>query len=293
MTGRPPVIVIGMHRSGTSLLARLLQDAGIFLGFRQNRNAEPRLIVDINAWLLRQASATWDRPEGLADLLVDDVSHPWLVDYMDGIIRGPAALRFLGPSRFLRYRSLQSYDQPWGFKDPCTTYTLKYWLDIFPQARVIHIMRHGVDVAVSLEKRRERAVAANLDRYGRRRRFYLCHPGAPKRRGLAPQPRCRTLDGSLSLWEAYVERASSHVAALGSQAIQLQYEDLLRAPRTTLDRILSFADVEVEADDFPGKVADLDPKRAHAWTRDEEICEFARANQNRLRRWGYTDIPTE
>ena len=36
----PPVIVIGMHRSGTSLLARLLRAGGVFMGAWRNNHDE-------------------------------------------------------------------------------------------------------------------------------------------------------------------------------------------------------------------------------------------------------------
>jgi len=285
-SGRPPLIVIGMHRSGTTLLSRLLQRCGVFMGGNQNRNAEPRFITALNGWLFAQASATWDRPEGMADLLIDERLRPWLVDYMDGLVRGPAAGRFLGPRRALRYGSLHALVEPWGFKDPRTTYTLDYWLELFPQARVVHILRHGADVAVSLAERRERALKSNLERYRRRRWLYVMRPDAPKRRGFAAQPRCRTLAGGFELWERYVERARTHVAA-STHGLEIGYEALLATPQTELARVLDFAGIDTDATVLSAATSGLDAGRAHAWRHHAEARALAAARADVLARLGY------
>ena len=291
MSAAPPLIVIGMHRSGTTLLSQLLQRSGVFMGARQNRNAEARFTNAINAWLFRQASASWDRPEGMADLLADARSKPWLVDYMDGLVRGPAAVRFLGPRRALRYRSMMAIAEPWGFKDPRTTYTLDYWLELFPRAPIVHILRHGADVAVSLARRREGAVAANLERYRRRRRLYLLRPDAPKHRGFAAQPRCRTLAGGFELWRQYVEHAHDHVVGAGERGLEIVYEDLLRAPETEMARVLALAGVDADPDVIAAAASGLDPARAHAWRGDAQARALAAERADELARWGYGAEP--
>lgn len=53
----PPVIIIGMHRSGTSLVARLLDVLGLFLGKYKDENHEARLFISINDWFLRVVQA--------------------------------------------------------------------------------------------------------------------------------------------------------------------------------------------------------------------------------------------
>lgn len=283
----PPLIVIGMHRSGTTLLSRLLQRVGVFMGVDRNRNEEARFTVALNEWWFRQASATWDCPEPMDELLADEALREWLVDYAGGIVRGPAARRFLGIRRYLGCRGLDRIGGPWGWKDPRTTYTLPFWLELFPAARVIHVTRHGVDVAASLKVRRERVVADNLRRYRRLRGLYQRDPRAPKRRGFGPQPRCRTLAGGFDLWEAYVERARTHVDALGERAYELQYEALLAQPVAELERLLTFAGVAATAGQLQSATAGLEPSRAHAWRQDADARAFAESVRDRLDRQGY------
>ncbi|WP_067560812.1 sulfotransferase family protein [Halofilum ochraceum] len=290
-TGRPPIIIIGMHRSGTSLLTRVLGQAGLFMGRGASRNEEAGFTNAVNAWLLHQASATWDRPESVDWLLEDESLRPWLTDYLGGIVRGPASVRFLGARRWLRYRGLDQVAEPWGWKDPRNTCTLPLWLDLFPEARVLHIVRHGVDVAESLRVRREREVGRRTRRYERHRNLYCWNPFAPKRRGFGPQARCATLDGAFDLWEYYVARAREHTTVLGSRALEVQYESVLLNPRDELSRVLSFCGVELSADQINEIGARVDPSRAYAFRRNRATSAFADEVASRLERLGYHSAP--
>ena len=50
-TPQDPVIIIGMHRSGTSMLTRLLEKAGLFVGHEKENNWEAWFFPKINQWL--------------------------------------------------------------------------------------------------------------------------------------------------------------------------------------------------------------------------------------------------
>lgn len=40
-SGQPPLIILGMHRSGKSILARLLEKLGLFAGYCRESNNKP------------------------------------------------------------------------------------------------------------------------------------------------------------------------------------------------------------------------------------------------------------
>lgn len=287
MSARSPVIVIGMHRSGTSLLTRTLEELGFFMGANTTRNQEARFTNAINDWLLAQAGAYWFTPEPIDDLLRDDTSRPLIETYLTGVVAGPACLRFLGLRRYLRYRSLYQVAEPWGWKDPRNSFTLPVWLGIFPQARVLHIMRHGVDVAASLRARRRQALARTEGRFARLRPLYTLDPTAPGRRRLAHAIPCGQLDTALDLWSRYSRRARSHVEALGDRALELRYEDLLAAPHDNLSRIAAFCGLSSGEATLARTAARFDTSRAFAYRRDAELQAFARTATDRLAEFGY------
>ena len=109
-----------------------------------------------------------------------------------------------------------------GLEGPPDTFTLPLWLECFPEAKVIHVMRHGVDVAQSLTSRHLAAVAAER-RLGPSRRFrYLL---TPYRHRFFDTVVCGSLEGSFKVWERYVSEARRQVERTGSQAIELRFEE--------------------------------------------------------------------
>lgn len=265
------------------MLARALSELGVYMGRKKTRNEECRWINKINYWIFTQASATWERPEGMKALLCEpDLCHT-ISDYIQGIASGPACIRYLGLRRYMRYKSMFRITEPWGWKDPRNTFTLPLWLTLFPNAKVVHIIRHGVDVAQSLRRRQIRAANSAAQRYWSRRSAYVNNPLSPKRRGFAHAPRVADLDGGLCLWEAYTLRGRCHVSELGSQAFELYYEDLLQNPFYYLQQVTSFCGLHVSHEDLSRVAQKFDPEKAYAYRRNEVLIGYANNCLERLK----------
>ncbi|MEM9037022.1 MAG: sulfotransferase [Actinomycetota bacterium] len=285
--GRPPVIVIGMHRSGTSMLGRLMVDQGYFPGARlqSNDHHEALFFQNLNRWIYAQAGADWDHPSGLRALVDTPTSRELIADYLDLSLRSPRALDFLGPKRFARYRSVQGITEPWGWKDPRTTFTLPFWLDVFPDAKIVHVKRHGVDVANSLVVRRRRLLEEAAQSYRKRRLMYLVRP---RLSGFAPGVQMTSLDAGLDLWDAYVSESDRHVEALGDRAMELRFEDLLDEPTKTLTALAEFCDLRTTTTDGRPLGDGIRRDRGAAYLTDPELNEFARSRAETLAKHGYT-----
>lgn len=136
---------IGTHRSGTSLLARLVNLSGPSLGAEEalllpqpdNPKGfwENREVVEINDALLALRDAAWNRPERF---------RPFLL---------PA--EGLRPLQERSGRLLAEFDRTrdWLVKDPRLCLTLPFWLQLVPRPVIIHSVRHPLRVALSLHKR--------------------------------------------------------------------------------------------------------------------------------------------
>ncbi|MCY4581909.1 MAG: sulfotransferase [Chloroflexi bacterium] len=167
------VIVLGMHRSGTSLVAGSLEAAGLYLGdvnhaatYNRKGNKENASIRDLNDRLLARADASWIAPPtGQVEWSLED----------EGCARF-----FVEP--YLECR------RPWGFKDPRCIWTVEGWLRIVPGARLVGVFRHPSLVVRSLGARRGSlfvgredalrlwcAYNAELFRLQRKYRFPLLH----------------------------------------------------------------------------------------------------------------------
>jgi hypothetical protein len=130
------IVVLGMHRSGTSCLAGCLQQADVFFGdvvmaARHNKkgNREKISITKLNDAVLAANGGAWHHP--------------------------PARVSWTGPLEKRRDEILREFNgRPlWGFKDPRTLLTLGGWIGWLPDVRFVATFRHPVDVAKSLNAR--------------------------------------------------------------------------------------------------------------------------------------------
>jgi hypothetical protein len=147
--GSPPktepdvICVLGMHRSGTSLLTRLLNVLGVYLGADHElmppNGSNPRgywerkEIVSINDEILARFGGSWDAPSTFPSgwetaSIIDDLKA-----------------RALG----LIQRDFHK-TEIWGWKDPRTCLTLPFWQQLLPETRYLVCLRNPVDVARSL-----------------------------------------------------------------------------------------------------------------------------------------------
>ena len=282
MTGKQPIIVIGMHRSGTSLVSRLLDQSGVFPGALKDHNHEALFFQVINDWILGQAGSSWDLPAPFARLLDDPDVRPLVVGQMETLLRRPWVAAYLGLAGYLRRRSLLEMERCWGWKDPRNTVTLPVWLDVFPGAKVVHVRRHGVAVARSLRRRRAKTLAA-----GRDRRIGPLGLAIPRLGRVVDSLRCGTLEGGFSLWEDYMTLARSHAAGLGSASFELRYEDLLEDPEHWLRQLCSFCEVSPSKDAIARAVAQVITGRPDSDLEDSGARRFASSVGDRLAEFGY------
>lgn len=267
-----PILVLGAHRSGTSVLNRALAELGVFTGHSRDPNDEAWFFLRLNEWLLAQCGGRWDHPEPIRDLLADATLRRLAVEYLELSLDSPRCRNFLGLRGWLHHRSVRRLEIPWGFKDPRTTFTLPLWLDVFPNAKVVHIERHGVDVAASLRSRSRKNLERSKKLFSRNRPLLRW---MDKRAGFTDSTRCMSLAGAYAVWETYLREARTHVARLGEQACTLSYEDLVADPRTQLERVAEFCGLAPSFVQFVTACDLLHGGRASAHREDPELRAFA------------------
>lgn len=280
--GWSPIIIIGMHRSGTTMLTRVLGELGLFVGKHLEENHESIFFMNLNNWLMRQCGAEWDQPDPFHRLAEAPDIRAWMVQRLDCFLRSPRVIFYLGASRYMRWRTPFRLDQPWGWKDPRNTYTLRLWLDLFPQAKVVHIYRHGVDVAQSLKRRAEKLFTASRDKS-------FCVDWLRVRpREATNTIRCLQLEGGFSLWEEYMAEAQRQVAKLGERALEIRYETLLEDPPPWLGKLTGFCGLSCEKRQMESIAKRLHQGRAYSYRTVPSLAKFAEGVSARLKAWGYS-----
>ena len=143
------IIVLGMHRSGTSALAGALRRLGVKLGDAMMPAAtgvnergfwEHSDIVGVHERMLAALNSSWDDVRRLPDRWwQDDTVRPFRAELQEILRRD-----FLSAPL-------------WAFKDPRMCRLLPLWLEIIEEVgftpRFIHIHRHPIEVSSSLERR--------------------------------------------------------------------------------------------------------------------------------------------
>lgn len=134
------VVVLGMHRSGTSTVAMILKELGINMGDRllgtnsgnPFGHGEDEDFLDLNEMLIKDAKGSWDFPPKQDKLKSSFESHK---DQIKELIDGK------------NVRTL------WGWKEPRTTLLASYYHDMLENVYYIYVDRDALEVAKSLKKR--------------------------------------------------------------------------------------------------------------------------------------------
>lgn len=232
-----------MHRSGTSMLARILDRAGIYMGHDLTKNYESLYFQRINAAWMEKEKFTWDNP-GVpknADIKLFN-SYSFLRHYAR-ITKQP-----FKPFSFLSSDS-------WGWKDPRNTFTISKWMKIFPKAKVIHIYRNGMDVAISLFRR-------NLS-FDYSDKWH--------------SPRLDNKLQGLKLWEEYTSQAFSCDYLFPGQVLHVCFEKIIAGDEISILKLESF--IHCKLSEFIK--AEIDSERTARFNNDEhqELLEFAQQSE--------------
>lgn len=269
------------------MVTRTLEAMGLFVGKALDANHEARFFDRINLWLLAQTGSSPEHPQGIYYLTANTEFRAMTAEYISRyLLPTPRAISYLGWKKYLRYRSPSRLDIPWGWKSPLNTYTLPLWLEIFPNAKVIHIYRHGIDVANSLRSRSQREMRRTLMQQLYYRLPFL-HWIRPKTGGFVPGFRFASLEGGLSLWEEYLAEARQHVRNLGARAIELKYEDFLSGPDSALKRLAQFCELSFNDAALARAAGMVKKERAYAYLENPQLREFANRVRKRLVTYSY------
>jgi GT2 family glycosyltransferase/glycosyltransferase involved in cell wall biosynthesis len=144
LTANTAVCIAGAHRSGTSMLTRLLHVCGLYLG-PENDLMPPQAdnpegfwehsgFVELNEELLNELGGAWDLPPK-AD---ENFKHARL-----------------DPLRTKAQLLVEGFDSAsvWGWKDPRNSLTLPFWQDLLPGLKTLIVVRNPLEVAHSMRER--------------------------------------------------------------------------------------------------------------------------------------------
>ena len=275
-----PVVVVGMHRSGTSLVSRILDDCGVMMGEDLQEDHESIFFISLNEWIYGNAGASWERPGALSELTNLPPAMEAVEEYVRKRLSSRSSRKYSGK---LLKNGLFDMDERWGWKDPRNGPTLPLWRSIWPDMKVIHVIRHGVDVAASLKTRNSAHWEGDVSRFKKWLPTYSWRSSkSPIMRG----QRSSTLEGGLSFWSEQLEIESEILAPIEDKHV-VRYEELLSSPRDSITKILEYISIEITEEKLTLIEETINPSRAFAFMNNPELLEFAEKNAETLEKHGY------
>ncbi len=199
-----------MHRSGTTLVTKSLERAGIFMGVVKDHNFEAMHFLSLNQQSLWAAKANWLEP------VVPKPEHYKLLPTRKLY---EEHFKLIGRWQKLQY---QLFPKDWGWKDPRNTFTLPMWLDVFPKAKVLHVLRNKQEVAQSLMNRNQQE-------------------------GEVYDPRLNNMEFNLKLTEQYQNQGKSYARLLADRYHELHYEDVVNLNHHAIRGVEKFTKHDLRA----------------------------------------------
>jgi hypothetical protein len=260
---RAPLIVIGMHRSGTSMVVGMLHIMGVYMDPDMSPDALSEVVPGVrartdgygeavafrlaNEGVMRRSGSDWQHIDSFLEMRDDARFTSGCIRQLTDATNGSLKLDFLD-----RYPG--GTPNVWGWKDPRNSLTLPYWLKIFPQARLLHVRRDAVAVVNSLMRRSTEKAANEAQAppsIGERLRNAAANPtiisGAIRRRlGLSKPSGPMTRDDWLRLADRYTGECLKH-RDHSPGYLEISYEAILADPGSHATAISRFAEIDANA----------------------------------------------
>ena len=296
-----PVFVIGPHRSGTTILCRVLMETGCFNLITVydliNRRRLLRLHYEGKTEQARQELARLFAAKGLEDRDIDSMKvTPDLPEEYCYALDPPARRPMLKPENvrgFLEFcrkvQAIQDSSRPLLLKNPYDTVNFLYLRWAFPHARFVFIYRNPVDIVnsqvkavSSLLEHKNEYVAMLLERY---RRTWSNPVMLKLGQWLYSEKLPFLVNSVIRHVSRNCDYILEHVGELGNSAIGVSYPELCRHPAETARAVLAFAGLEERRQpDYAALINPREPRLVPCVARRKDA--ILRRNAGYCRRFG-------
>jgi Sulfotransferase family len=220
-----PVIILGVHRSGTSLLTRMMETLGLFVGNDLQEDHESKMIIAVNNHYLTRTNSSWDAPHYPVQ---SDIDINYVARAFDASFENISAT----------FGAMRGF---WGLKDPRMAFTLPLWLQIFTHPKIIYIKRSPADIAQSLSVRHKQLIKKGI----------FPSEGEFSKGRIKFTQRCKSFSGALDFTLEQVSFVNRMIEGgiLGGH-LEFGYDELVRDPLFQMARISRFLDRDFSRNDL-------------------------------------------
>jgi len=276
-----PILLSGMHRSGTSMVTDILNKCGLIIGNKLDLNNESLFFQRINIWMMSLLGSSWDNPK-VFDKINKEIRED-IVSQLKKIITSRANTLYFGWTNIIKKGSFNDISQSWGWKDPRNTFTESIWKEVFPGLRTIHIIRHPIDTSVSLMNRQAKEVELDIKRKKNssnvvKALLSISHTNYNASMILNSYQDC------FDLIESYYDQI---IRTQSEQSIIIRFEDILSNPEVEIISLLEYCKIIIDPEKLSQILSNIDASRRYAYRTEESLIELEQVSQSLIDKMGY------
>ena len=276
-----PILLSGMHRSGTSMVTDILNKCGLIIGNKLDSNNESLFFQRINIWMMSLLGSSWDNPK-IFDEINEDIKQD-IVSQLEKLVRSRANTLYFGWSNIIKKGSFNDISQPWGWKDPRNTFTENIWREIFPELKTIHIIRHPIDISASLLSRQAKEIESDIKRKKKtsnviKALLSITHTNYNASMILNSYNDC------FNLIELYYDQIVNNQSG---QSLVIRFEDILSNPKLEVMSLLEYCKISVDSDKLNQILSNIDLSRKYAYKEETSLVELEESYSSLINKMGY------
>mgnify|MGYP001479163526 CR=1 FL=1 len=282
MSKNPPIIIAGMHRSGTSLVTNILSKSGLVVGEKLDSNNESIFFQRINIWMMSLLGSSWDSPRSFKD--IDEEIRLDIIRQLNTLISSRTNSLYFGWSSIIKKGSFNQIDVPWGWKDPRNSFTSDIWKEVFPGMKTIYIIRHPIDTAESLLRRQKNEKNRDINRqiqYSDLIKSILSITHTNYNSSML----LNTYDNCFSLIESYY---SQILANKDGDSLVIKFEDIISNPDIEIQKMLNYCNLTPNQDEISGAINNIDKSKSYAYRKNPDLLKFESSFNQLIEDMGYS-----
>ena len=276
-----PILLSGMHRSGTSMVTKILKDFSLEIGHKLDDNNESLFFQRINIWMMSLMGSSWDNPQtfnSINDEIKDDIVYQ-----LQKLIDSRANSLYFGWSNVIKNKSFSDIEKPWGWKDPRNVFTQNIWREVFPDIKMVQIIRHPVDIAVSLMNRQKKEIKSDILRKKKssnviKALLSISHTNYNSSMVLNSYNDC------FKLIEIYFDEITRNSS---SNSLLIKFEDILSNPEFEIGSLLDFCIIPYNPEQLSEIISTIDPTKGFSYKTNPKYLDLEAQAKDLIIKMGY------
>ena len=278
-----PVIISGMHRSGTSMVTNILHKLGLTIGEKLDSNHESIFFQRINIWMMSLLASSWDSPKNFNRMDLEVKKN--IMIQLNELLNSRTNSLYFGWSSIIKKGSFSEISRPWGWKDPRNTFTSSIWKEVFPDLKTIYIIRHPIDTAESLFQRQKIEKSKDIKRDKKyldlvKSLMSITHTSYNSSMLLNSYEDC------FNLIELYYNQILDN---RDDESLIIKFEDIISNPEIEIRNMLNYCNLSFKQEDMINAIKNINPSRSYSYRNNSDLLEFENTFRGLIEKMGYSN----